>query len=117
MRDLRSQIADLGSKLGATALVAALLGGVLSASSSALGATEDEQAPGTRPGMAELALVPATLAVQPGGSARTAITVREYEAMVRRYLWLWDTLLKRDPMPEETGAGTRRKTHRNQSIS
>src|SRR5688572_6303124 len=51
--------------LGATALVAALLGGVLSA-----------QAPRTRPGVAELAVMPAALAVQPGGSARLAINVR-----------------------------------------
>ncbi len=62
--------------LGATALVAALLVGVLSASSSAPGATEDEQAPAKRPGVAELALVPAALDVQPDGSARAAITVR-----------------------------------------
>ena len=48
-----------------TALVAALLGGVLSA-----------QAPRTRPGVAELAVMPAALEVQPGGSARAAITVR-----------------------------------------
>ena len=48
-----------------TALVAALLGGVLSA-----------QAPGTRPGVAEVAVMPAALEVQPGGSARAAITVR-----------------------------------------
>src|SRR6187431_3198793 len=48
-----------------TALVAALLGGVLSA-----------QAPRTRPGVAELAVMPAALDVQPGGSARVAITVR-----------------------------------------
>jgi thiol:disulfide interchange protein DsbD len=48
-----------------TTLVTALLGGVLSA-----------QAPGTRPGVAELAVVPATLEVRPGGSARAAITVR-----------------------------------------
>jgi thiol:disulfide interchange protein len=45
--------------------MAALLGGVLSA-----------QAPSTRPGVAELALVPAALEIAPGGSARTAITVR-----------------------------------------
>jgi hypothetical protein len=32
--------------------------------------------------------------------------VREYEAMVRRYLGLWDTLLQRNPMPEETGTVT-----------
>src|SRR4030095_14838661 len=51
--------------IGATALVAALLGGVLSA-----------QAPRTRPGVAELAVMPAALEVQPGGSARAAITVR-----------------------------------------
>src|SRR5829696_3720314 len=62
--------------LGTTALVAALLGGVLSASSSAPGATEDEQASRTRPGVAELAVMPAALEVQPGGSARAAITVR-----------------------------------------
>ncbi len=48
-----------------TALVAALLGGVLSA-----------QAPRTRPGVAELAVMPAALDVQPGGSARVAITVK-----------------------------------------
>src|SRR5215213_2928471 len=53
------------TRLGAAALVAALMGGVLFA-----------QAPGTRPGMAELAVVPAALEVQPGGSARAAITVR-----------------------------------------
>ncbi|MBY0492909.1 MAG: thioredoxin family protein [Cyanobacteria bacterium] len=58
------------------AVGAALLGGVLSASSSAPGATEDEQAPRTRPGVAELAVVPAALDVQPGGSARAAITVK-----------------------------------------
>src|SRR6185436_7473462 len=51
--------------LGATALVAALLGGVLSA-----------QAARTRPGVAELAVMPAALPVQPGGSARAAISVR-----------------------------------------
>ena len=51
--------------LGAAAIMAALLGGVLSA-----------QAPSTRPGVAELALVPAALEIAPGGSARTAITVR-----------------------------------------
>lgn len=51
--------------LAVTALVTAVLGGVLSA-----------QAPGTRPGLAELALVPATLDVQPGGSARAAIAVK-----------------------------------------
>jgi thiol:disulfide interchange protein DsbD len=51
--------------LGATALVTALLGAVLSA-----------QATRTRPGVAELAVIPATLEVQPGGSARAAITVR-----------------------------------------
>jgi thiol:disulfide interchange protein DsbD len=51
--------------LPATALVAALLGAVLSA-----------QAPRNRPGVAELAVVPAALDVQPGGSARAAITVR-----------------------------------------
>src|SRR5918993_4319831 len=51
--------------LGATALVVALLGGVLSA-----------QQPGTRPGVAELAVIPAALDVRPGGSARVAITVR-----------------------------------------
>src|SRR6185436_8763506 len=51
--------------LGATALVAALLGGVLSA-----------QAARTRPGVAELAVMPAALDVKPGGSARAAITVR-----------------------------------------
>src|SRR6187401_2336219 len=50
--------------LGATALVAALLGGVLSAQTR------------TRPGVAELAVMPAALEVQPGGSARAAITVR-----------------------------------------
>ena len=50
--------------LGATALVAALLGGVLSAQTR------------TRPGVAELAVMPAALEVQPGGSARLAITVR-----------------------------------------
>ena len=48
-----------------TALVAVLLGGMLSA-----------QGAGTRPGVAELALTPAALDIQPGGSARTAITVR-----------------------------------------
>jgi thiol:disulfide interchange protein DsbD len=51
--------------LWATALVAALLGIILSA-----------QAPATRPGMAELAVVPGTLEVAPGGSARAAINVR-----------------------------------------
>ena len=50
--------------LGAV-LLAALMGGVLSA-----------QAPATRPGVAELAVTPAALDVQPGGSARAAITVR-----------------------------------------
>jgi hypothetical protein len=52
-------------RLAAAALAAALWGGVLSA-----------QAPGTRPGVAELAVTPAVLAVQPGGSARAAITER-----------------------------------------
>lgn len=59
-----------------TALVAVLLGGILSASTSAPGAAGDEQAAGTRPGVAELALTPATLEIKPGGSARTAIAVR-----------------------------------------
>jgi thiol:disulfide interchange protein DsbD len=49
--------------LTATALGAALLGVVLSAQ-------------GTRPGLAELAVMPAALEIQPGGSARAAITVR-----------------------------------------
>ena len=49
--------------LGAATLVAAMLGSVLSAQ-------------GTRPGVAEVALMPAALDVQPGGSARAAITVR-----------------------------------------
>src|SRR3982750_4277049 len=49
--------------LGATAATVALLGSVFSA-----------QAP--RPGLAELALMPAALEVPPGGSARAAITVR-----------------------------------------
>jgi hypothetical protein len=64
------------TRFGVTALVAALLGGVLPAPSSALGATEDEQARPTRPGVAELAVMPAALEVPPGGSARAAITVR-----------------------------------------
>jgi thiol:disulfide interchange protein DsbD len=51
--------------LGAAAAVATLLGGVLSAQTSS-----------TRPGVAELAVMPAALEVQPGGSARAAITVR-----------------------------------------
>lgn len=51
--------------LAITAVFAALLGGVMAA-----------QTPATRPGVAELALVPATLELSPGGSARTAITVR-----------------------------------------
>jgi len=51
--------------LWAGAVVAALLGGVLSA-----------QTAGTRPGVAELAVIPATLEIPPGGSARAAITVR-----------------------------------------
>ena len=59
-----------------TALVAVLLGGILSASTSAPGAAGDERAAGTRPGVAELALTPATLEIKPGGSARTAIAVR-----------------------------------------
>jgi len=49
--------------LGAATLVAAMLGSVLAAQ-------------GTRPGVAEVALMPAALDVQPGGSARAAITVR-----------------------------------------
>ena len=61
----KSAISNLRSEIVVAAVLASLLGSVLSA-----------QAPGSRPGMAELALVPATLAVQPGGSARTAITVR-----------------------------------------
>ena len=48
-----------------TALLAVLLGGMLSA-----------QGAGARPGVAELAVSPAALDIQPGGSARTAITVR-----------------------------------------
>ncbi|MDP2052623.1 MAG: thioredoxin family protein [Acidobacteriota bacterium] len=51
--------------LGTAALVAALWGGGLSA-----------QAPGQRPGVAEVVVLPAALDVQPGGSARVAITVR-----------------------------------------
>src|SRR5689334_11396077 len=51
--------------LGAAALVAALFTSVLAA-----------QAPGKRPGMAELALIPATLEAAPGSSARAAISVR-----------------------------------------
>lgn len=50
---------------GATVLVAAMLGGVLAA-----------QGAGARPGTAELAVVPASVDVRPGGSARAAITVR-----------------------------------------
>ncbi len=46
-----------------TGFIALLLGAALSAQA-------------TRPGVAELALVPTTLDIQPGGSARTAITVR-----------------------------------------
>src|SRR6185295_5190268 len=53
------------TRLGATALVAAVLGGVLSA-----------QARSTRPGVAEVAVMPAAVEVKPGGSARAAITVR-----------------------------------------
>ena len=49
--------------LGVAALVAMLFGGVLSAQA-------------TRPGLAELAIMPAALEVQPGGSARAAINVR-----------------------------------------
>ena len=56
---------------GTTALVATLL---LSAGLAA-------QAPGGRPGVAELAAWPATLEVQPGGSARAAITVRLAEGL------------------------------------
>src|SRR6478752_6991927 len=48
-----------------TAVVAALLGAVLSA-----------QAPVTRPGVANLSVTPAALEVRPGGSARAAIVVR-----------------------------------------
>jgi thiol:disulfide interchange protein DsbD len=51
------------TRFGVTALVAVVLGGVLSAQA-------------TRPGVAELAVIPAALDVQPGGSARAAITVR-----------------------------------------
>jgi thiol:disulfide interchange protein len=47
------------------AVVAALWGGALAA-----------QAPAKRPGVAQLAVLPASLDVQPGGSARAAITVR-----------------------------------------
>jgi thioredoxin:protein disulfide reductase len=55
-------------------LVATLLGGILSA-------TEDEQAPATRPGVAELAVMPAAVEVQPGGAASVAITVRLAEGL------------------------------------
>ena len=55
----------ISTGLGAIALVAALFGVALSA-----------QAPPTRPGVAELSLTPATLDIQPGGSARAAISVR-----------------------------------------
>src|SRR3982750_4915231 len=51
--------------LWATALVAGLLGGGLSA-----------QTPPARPGVAELALTPALVEVAPGSQARAAITVR-----------------------------------------
>jgi thiol:disulfide interchange protein DsbD len=53
------------TRLGAAALAAALFGAALSA-----------QSPGARPGVAQLALTPATLDVQPGRSARAAISVR-----------------------------------------
>ena len=74
MGDLRLQIAESPNKsaishLRSEIVVAALVSGLLTIVLSA-------QVPGSRPGMAELALVPATLAVQPGGSARAAITVR-----------------------------------------
>jgi thiol:disulfide interchange protein DsbD len=52
--------------LWAIALVAVLLGGMLSA----------QQATATRPGVAELAVMPTALDVQPGSSARAAINVR-----------------------------------------
>ncbi|HWI19849.1 MAG TPA: thioredoxin family protein [Vicinamibacterales bacterium] len=55
----------VSTALGAAALLAALTSVALSA-----------QAPGTRPGVAELAVLPAALDIQPGGSARAAITVR-----------------------------------------
>lgn len=64
------------ARLGAAVLLAALLGDVSSASSSALSAMADEQAPATRPGVAELSVMPAALDVKPGGSARAAINVR-----------------------------------------
>ena len=67
--------------LGTATLVVTLLGGVLSASSSALGATEDEQPAGSRPGLAELAVTPATVMAQPGASVRAAITVRLAEGL------------------------------------
>src|SRR5215213_6851227 len=51
------------TRLGTSALIAALLGGVLSAQA-------------TRPGVAELSVMPAVLEIKPGGSARAAITVR-----------------------------------------
>jgi DNA-binding MarR family transcriptional regulator len=35
----------------------------------------------------------------------TRITIAEYEAMVRRYLGLWDTLLKRDTESSRASAG------------
>jgi hypothetical protein len=57
--------------LGTTsALIAALMGGVLSA-----------QPAQTRPGVAQLAVTPAVVDVRPGGSARTAITVRLPEGL------------------------------------
>lgn len=56
--------------LGATTLVAALLGGVLSA-----------QPAGGRPGVAELAVMPGTVVAQPGASVRAAITVRLAEGL------------------------------------
>ena len=43
---------------------------------AALGAVLSAQAPRTRPGVADLAVTPAAIEVQPGGSARAAITVR-----------------------------------------
>jgi len=51
--------------IGTAVLAATLCGAALSA-----------QAPAKRPGVAELAVLPATLEVHPGGSARAAITVR-----------------------------------------
>jgi thiol:disulfide interchange protein DsbD len=62
----------IATGLGTAVLVSALWGSVVALSGDVLSA----QAPARRPGVAELAVSPAAVDVQPGGSARVAISVR-----------------------------------------